>query len=143
MWCPGRDGQSPECAARRTLSSTYGKRRRGSPFRSSRSTRAASLPSRLLWHSSNQGATTGTPVAKSAAALMTNVHPHIAAARERVARIRRAHPDAFLAAVVFAATVTLIVFAGSMWLAYDVVHDLPTASQLRDVESMAQATTLF
>src|SRR5438132_1104052 len=140
MWCPAQDGQSPESAARRTLSSTYEKRRRQSPFRSSRSLPAASSPSRPLWHSSNQGATTGIPVATSAAALMMDVHQHIAAARERAARIRRAHPDAFLAAVVFAATVALIMLGGAMWLAYDVVHDLPTASHLRDVESMAQAT---
>jgi len=74
---------------------------------------------------------------------MMDLHQHIAAARKRLARIQRAHPAAFLALVIVVSVVTLMVFAGSLWLTYDVAHDLPSASQLRDVGSMAQATTLY
>ncbi len=77
------------------------------------------------------------------AASMVDVHQQIEIARERVARLQRAHPDAFLAAVVVAVTLTLTLCAGSIWLVYDTVHDLPSASQLRDVGTMAQATTLY
>src|SRR5438477_12053108 len=57
------------------------------------------------------------------AVLMVNLHQQLAAARERLARIERAHPDAYLAAVVFVVTTTLLVVAGSTWLVYDVFHD--------------------
>jgi penicillin-binding protein 1A len=74
---------------------------------------------------------------------MVDMHQQIVAARQRLSRMQRAHPDAFLAAAVFTSVVTLVLFAGSLWLAYDVAHGLPTAAQLRDVGSMAQATTLY
>ena len=75
---------------------------------------------------------------------MVNVlQQHISSARARLVRIRRAHPDAFLAAVASVAIVALLTLAGSAWLAYTVFHDLPDAVQLRDISAMAQATTLY
>ena len=67
----------------------------------------------------------------------------IIAIRERLAQIERAHPQAFLAATIAALTFTLVSFVGSIWFVYDVLHDLPSASELRDVGTMAQATTLY
>ena len=75
--------------------------------------------------------------------LMMDMHRQMAKARERLARIRRAHPDAFLAAAIVASTLSLALFAGSLWLAYDVLHGLPGDAQLRDVSAMSQATTLY
>src|SRR2546421_1908344 len=75
--------------------------------------------------------------------MMDILRQHISAARARVARIRRAHPDAFQATAVSLAIVAFLVLAGSTWLAYSVFRDLPGAAQLRDISAMAQATTLY
>ena len=73
-------------------------------------------------------------------------HPYqrrITAIRRRLDAIERAHPNAFLAGAIAAFTLFLVLVGGSTWLVYDVFHDLPSASELRDVGSMAQATTLY
>lgn len=67
----------------------------------------------------------------------------VAALRQRLEPIERAHPNAVLAAAIVAFTSMLAVLGGSIWLVYDVFHDLPSTSELRDVGSMAQATTLY
>jgi penicillin-binding protein 1A len=74
---------------------------------------------------------------------MVDVDRQMAMARERLARIQRAHPGAVFAATVVAAALTLVVFAGSLWVAYDVFRDLPGKTQLRDIGAMSQATTLY
>jgi 1A family penicillin-binding protein len=74
---------------------------------------------------------------------MLDLHERIAAIRQRLEPIERAHPNACVAAAIAAYSFVLIVFAGSIWLVYDVFHDLPSASELRDVGTMAQATTLY
>jgi penicillin-binding protein 1A len=71
------------------------------------------------------------------------LHQQMTAARERVVRLRRAHPDAFRAAIALTVIVNFVVLAGFAWLAYDVFHGLPGAEQLRDISAMAQATTLY
>ncbi|HKC57440.1 MAG TPA: transglycosylase domain-containing protein, partial [Vicinamibacterales bacterium] len=71
------------------------------------------------------------------------LHHQVSAARARLSRIRRAHPDAFHAVVASLAMVAVIVLGGSIWLAYVVLHDLPGAGELRDISAMAQATTLY
>src|SRR5580765_5895428 len=143
MWCEGQ-GRSPQAAARLIFASICWQRRRGSSSRSPRTTDVAPSRFRPLRHSSNRNATTGTSVAGVRGSfVMVDMHQQIVAARRRLSRLQRAHPDAFLAAAVFSSVVTLVLFAGSLWLAYDVAHGLPTAAQLRDVGSMAQATTLY
>src|SRR5580765_3640506 len=143
MWCEGQ-GRSPQAAARLIFASICWQRRRGSSSRSPRTTDVAPSRFRPLRHSSNRNATTGTSVAGVRGSfVMVDMHQQIVAARQRLSRMQRAHPDAFLAAAVFTSVVTFVVFAGSLWLAYDVAHDLPTAAQLRDVGSMSQATTLY
>src|SRR6266576_2977551 len=123
-WGPGR---SPHAAARLIVASICWQRRRGSSSRSPRTTDVAPSRFRPLRHSSNRNATTGTPVAGVRGSfVMVDVHQQIAAARERLARMQRAHPDAFLAAAVFTSVITLVLFAGSLWLVYEVAHDLPT-----------------
>jgi 1A family penicillin-binding protein len=78
---------------------------------------------------------------------MLDVHGRIATIRQRLEQrlepLERAHPDAFVAAAIAAFSFVLIVVGGSIWLVYGVFHDLPSASELRDVGTMAQATTLF
>jgi 1A family penicillin-binding protein len=74
---------------------------------------------------------------------MPDLQQRITAIRQRLEAIARAHPNAFLAATIAAFTFVLVVLGGSTWLVYDIVHDLPSASELRDVGSMAQATTLY
>jgi 1A family penicillin-binding protein len=74
---------------------------------------------------------------------MLNLQQRLTAIRQRLEPIERAHPTAFLTGAIAAFTLVLVVLGGSLWLVYDVVHDLPTASELRDVGSMAQATTLY
>jgi membrane peptidoglycan carboxypeptidase len=74
---------------------------------------------------------------------MLNLQQRITAIRQRLEPIETAHPSAFLAAAIAAFTLVLVLLGGSLWLVYDVVHDLPSASELRDVGSMAQATTLY
>jgi len=74
---------------------------------------------------------------------MSNLQQRIIAIRQRLEPIERAHPNAVLAATIAAVTFALVTLGGSMWLAYDVFHGLPSASELRDVGSMAQATTLY
>ena len=74
---------------------------------------------------------------------MSNLHQRIIAIRQRLESIERAHPNAVLAGTIAAFTLALVIFGGSIWLAYDVFHGLPSASELRDVGSMAQATTLY
>jgi penicillin-binding protein 1A len=74
---------------------------------------------------------------------MSNVQQRLNAIRKRLEPIERAHPNAFLAAAIAALTFLLVGVGGSMWLVYDVFHDLPSGSELRDVGSMAQATTLY
>jgi 1A family penicillin-binding protein len=74
---------------------------------------------------------------------MLNLQQRITAIRQRLEPIETAHPSAFLAAAIAAFTLVLVLLGGSLWLVYDVVHDLPGASELRDVGSMAQATTLY
>jgi len=74
---------------------------------------------------------------------MSDLQQRITAIRERLEPIERAHPNAFVAGAIAAVTLVLVFLGGSMWLVYDVFHDLPSASELRDVGSMAQATTLY
>jgi 1A family penicillin-binding protein len=76
-------------------------------------------------------------------ASMPNLQRRITAIRQRLEPIERAHPNAFLAAAIASFTLVLVFLGGSTWLAYDVLHDLPSASELRDVGSMAQGTTLY
>ena len=52
------------------------------------------------------------------------IQQHIAAARERLARLRRAHPDAYRAGLIASSSLALIVVTGSAWFVYDTVHDL-------------------
>src|ERR1043166_8634300 len=63
--------------------------------------------------------------------------------RERIAELQRAHPREFRAAVITSSSLTLLVFAAFIWLAYDVLHGLPSNAQLRDISAMAQANTLY
>ena len=74
---------------------------------------------------------------------MSDLQQRITAIRQRLEPIERAHPNAFFAGAIAAFTLVLVLFGGSMWLVYDILHDLPSASELRDVGSMAQATTLY
>ena len=70
-------------------------------------------------------------------------YQQISTVRARLSHIRRAHPGAIRAAVAILATITFVIAAGSIWLAYAVLHDLPGAAELRDISAMAQATTLY
>ena len=74
---------------------------------------------------------------------MSDLQQRITAIRQRLEPIERAHPNAVLAGTIAAFTLGLVILVGSIWLVYDVFHDLPSASELRDVGSMAQATTLY
>lgn len=74
---------------------------------------------------------------------MLDLQQRIAAIRQRLEPIERARPNAFLAAAIGAFAGVLVILGGSIWLVYDVFHDLPSASELRDIGSMAQATTLY
>jgi len=74
---------------------------------------------------------------------MSNLQQRLTTIRKRLEPIERAHPNVFLAAAIAALTAVLIGVGGSMWLVYDVFHDLPSGSELRGVGSMAQATTLY
>jgi penicillin-binding protein 1A len=75
--------------------------------------------------------------------MLDALHHYISAARRRLSRIRRAHPGAFDTALASLAIITVGILAGSIWLAYSVLHDLPGAAELRDISAMAQATTLY
>src|SRR5215208_1524142 len=83
------------------------------------------------------------PLRSSQAASMLNLQPRVAVLRERLSSMKAAHPNAVLTAAILAFTFVLATALGSIWLVYDVVHDLPGASELRDVGTMAQATTLY
>src|SRR5262245_10049755 len=74
---------------------------------------------------------------------MLDLHPRIAVVRRRLASLQQAHPNAFVAGGIAACTLALVAVVGPLGLAWDVLHDLPSASQLRDVTAMAQATTLY
>ena len=74
---------------------------------------------------------------------MLDVHQRIAAIRQRLEPIERAHPNVFLAAVIATCTLVVAMLGASTWLVYDIFHDLPSASELHDIGSMAQATTLY
>jgi penicillin-binding protein 1A len=74
---------------------------------------------------------------------MSDLQQRIAAIRQRLESIERAHPNALLAAWITTLIVIVAIVGGSTWLVYDIVHDLPSASELRHVGSMAQATTLY
>jgi 1A family penicillin-binding protein len=74
---------------------------------------------------------------------MSDLQQRIAAIRQRLESVERAHPNALLAAWITTLIVFVAILGGSTWLVYDVFHDLPSASELRDVGSMAQATTLY
>jgi 1A family penicillin-binding protein len=74
---------------------------------------------------------------------MSDLQQRIAAIRQRLESIERAHPNALLAAWITTLIVGVAILGGSTWLVYDIFHDLPSASELRDVGSMAQATTLY
>src|SRR4029453_17993178 len=74
------------------------------------------------------------------AASMSNLQQRMTAIRQRLEPLERAHPTAFLAAAIAAFTLVLVILGGSTWVVYDVFHGLPSASELRDVGSMAQAT---
>ena len=74
---------------------------------------------------------------------MLNLQQRVAAIRHRLEPIERAHPNALLAAAIAAFTLVVAILGGSTWLVYDIFHDLPSASELRDVASMAQATTIY
>ena len=71
------------------------------------------------------------------------IRQHIASARARAADLREAHPGAFLVATLAAATLSFVIFAASAWFVWDVFHDLPGDKQLRDISTMAQATTIY
>src|SRR5678809_927257 len=79
----------------------------------------------------------------SQAASMLNLQRRLAAIRQQFEPIERAHPNVFLAAAIVPFTSALVAMGASAWLVYDVFHDLPSSSELRDVGSMAQATTLY
>ena len=72
-----------------------------------------------------------------------DIQQHIASAREHLTELRRAHPTAVLVATVVATALSLVVTIGSMWLIWNVVHDLPGANQLHDIGAMAQSTTIY
>jgi len=74
---------------------------------------------------------------------MSDLQQRIAALRQRLESIERAHPNALLAAWITTLIIVVAILGGSTWLVYDILHDLPSASELRDVGSMAQATTLY
>jgi 1A family penicillin-binding protein len=74
---------------------------------------------------------------------MSDLQQRIAAIRQRLESIERAHPNALLAAWITTLIVIVAIVGGSIWLVYDIVQDLPSASELRHVGSMAQATTLY
>jgi len=74
---------------------------------------------------------------------MLDLHQRIAAVRQRLESIERAHPRALLAASIATFALVLAMVAGTTWLVYDVFHDLPSASELHGIGSMAQATTLY
>ena len=74
---------------------------------------------------------------------MYNVRQRSAHLRRRLEVTIRAHHDLVVAAVVIAAIAVVTVIAGSVWLVHDITTGLPTASELRGVGSMAQATTLY
>jgi 1A family penicillin-binding protein len=74
---------------------------------------------------------------------MSDLQQRIAAIRQRLESIERAHPNALLAASITTLIVVVAILGGSAWLVYDIFHDLPSASELRDIGSMAQATTLY
>jgi penicillin-binding protein 1A len=74
---------------------------------------------------------------------MSDLQQRIAAIRQRLESIERAHPNALLAAWITTLIVVVAILGGSAWLVYDIFHDLPSASELRDIGSMAQATTLY
>ena len=67
---------------------------------------------------------------------MSHLQQRITAIRRRLEPIERAHPNAFLAGTIAAFTLVLVILGGSTWLLYDVLHDLPSGSELRDVGSM-------
>ena len=75
--------------------------------------------------------------------LQQYIQQHLAAAREHLAEIRRAHPDAYRASIIASISLALIISAGCIWFVYDIVRDLPSRAQLRDISAMAQATTLY
>jgi len=75
--------------------------------------------------------------------MLDALHHYISATRRRLWRIRRAHPGAFDTALASLAIITVGILAGSIWLAYSVLQDLPDAAELRDISAMAQATTLY
>jgi membrane peptidoglycan carboxypeptidase len=74
---------------------------------------------------------------------MLNLQQRFAAIRHRLEPLERAHPNAVLAAAIVSFTLFIAILGGSTWLVYDIFHDLPSASELRDVASMAQATTIY
>ena len=74
---------------------------------------------------------------------MSTLHQRIANLRQRAEITIRAHRDLAVAAVVIGAVVAVTALAGSIWLVHDIATGLPTASELRGVGSMAQATTLY
>ena len=74
---------------------------------------------------------------------MSDLQQRIAAIRQRLESIERAHPNALVAAWITTLIVIVAILGGSAWLVYDIFHDLPSASELRDIGSMAQATTLY
>ena len=74
---------------------------------------------------------------------MYKVTPRMANLRRRIEVTIRAHHDLFVAAVVTAAVAVVAGISGSVWLVHGIMTGLPTASELRGVGSMAQATTLY
>src|SRR5262249_3085873 len=74
---------------------------------------------------------------------MLDLQQRIGALRQRLETIEGAHPNAVLAASIAAFTLVLVILGASTWLVYDVFHDLPSASELHGIGSMAQATTLY
>jgi 1A family penicillin-binding protein len=71
------------------------------------------------------------------------IQQHIAFTRARLTHLQRAHPAAFLIATVTAAMLSFVIFAGSLWVVWDVFRDLPGDKQLHDISAMAQATTIY
>src|SRR5258705_1474664 len=111
-----------------------------------RTTHVARSLDRPLLHSSKRSATVAHTLRCSRWFLMMDLHRHIETARAhierarahieiarahierahaRLVRVRRAHPDAFLAARISAYALTLLVFVAFAWLVHDVFHDLP------------------
>jgi 1A family penicillin-binding protein len=119
----------------------------------------------LLQNSKLDATASGTPVATCGGrSHMPDAHRRIAISSQRISYpIRpphdffkaprdfftaqrdffRAHHEFFVAAVVIVSIAAGSIIAGSIWWVHDLTTNLPTATELRGVGSMSQATTLY